>query len=55
LGLAFCLPADASALLWNLLSRRSIGTALSGAGLTFFAAAKKVREGLNNPFSALDV
>jgi hypothetical protein len=28
---------------------------LSGAGLTFFAAAKKVREGLNNPFSALDI
>ena len=28
---------------------------LSGAGLTFFAAAKKVREGLNNPSSALDI
>jgi hypothetical protein len=28
---------------------------LSGAGLTFFAAAKKVREHLNNPFSALDI
>ncbi|TXC86537.1 hypothetical protein [Paraburkholderia azotifigens] len=28
---------------------------LCGAALTFFAAAKKVREGLNNPFSAWDL
>jgi hypothetical protein len=28
---------------------------LCGAALTFFAAAKKVREGLNNPFSASDL
>ncbi|HWT39333.1 MAG TPA: hypothetical protein VN289_23830 [Paraburkholderia sp.] len=28
---------------------------LCGAALTFFAAAKKVSEGLNSPFSALNI
>jgi hypothetical protein len=31
-----------------------LGSPLCGAALTFFAAAKKVREGLNNPFSDSD-
>src|ERR1700712_109165 len=35
-------PSDVRALLWNLLSCRSISSPLCAAAVTFFAAAKKV-------------